>query len=235
MFTLEMIKNELNKLSNSVGDTFDIPVSVNARLTRTLGRVMQYKQGKRCWSDRMEFSKQFLETSTDESIISVIQHEWAHYYVTKITGENHGHDAEFKRVCAMIGCTNDKTETKVERTVAEETLSKYVVYCPSCGEPIGGFSRMCSTLKNLDSCTCGKCGSGDLYYVQNWQEVHMEQTIVELTQQLLKHMKRAEEAEEQVHELNIELMEREYRITKLEEELKEVYELLYDKTKYWGE
>ena len=63
----------------------------------------------------------------------------------------------------------------------------------------------------------------------------MEQTIVELTQQLLKYMKRAEDAEEQVHELNIELMEREYRITKLEEELKEVYELLYDKTKYWGE
>lgn len=168
MFTLEMIKTELNKLSNSVGDTFDIPVSINARLTRTLGRVMQYKQGKKCWSDRMEFSKQFLETSTDESIISVIQHEWAHYYVTKITGENHGHDVEFKKVCAMIGCTNDKTETKVERTVAEESLSKYVVYCPSCGEPIGGFSRMCPTLKNLDRCTCGKCGSGDLYYVQNW-------------------------------------------------------------------
>jgi peptidoglycan hydrolase CwlO-like protein len=63
----------------------------------------------------------------------------------------------------------------------------------------------------------------------------MEQTIVELTQQLLRYMKRAEDAEEQVHELNIELMEREYRITKLEEELKEAYELLYDKTKYWGE
>ena len=63
----------------------------------------------------------------------------------------------------------------------------------------------------------------------------MEQTIVELTQQLLKHMKRAEEAEKQVHELNIELMEREYRITKLEEELKEVYKLLYDKSNYWDE
>lgn len=63
----------------------------------------------------------------------------------------------------------------------------------------------------------------------------MEQTIVELTQQLLKHMKRADEAEEQVHDLNIELMEREYRITQLEKELKEVYELLYDKSKWWGE
>ncbi len=63
----------------------------------------------------------------------------------------------------------------------------------------------------------------------------MEQTIVELTQQLLKHMKRADEAEEQVHGLNIELMEREYRIIQLEKELKEVYELLYDKSKWWGE
>ena len=63
----------------------------------------------------------------------------------------------------------------------------------------------------------------------------MEQTIVELTQQLLKHMKRADKAEEQVHDLNIELMEREYRITQLEKELKEVYELLYDKSKWWGE
>ena len=54
----------------------------------------------------------------------------------------------------------------------------------------------------------------------------MEQTIVELTQQLLKHMKRADKAEEQVHDLNIELMEREYRITQLKKELKEVYELL---------
>ena len=168
MFTLEMIKDELNKLSNSVGDTFNIPVSINSRLTRTLGRVMQYKQGKKCWSDRMEFSKQFLETSTDESIISVIQHEWAHYYVTKITGENHGHDAEFKRACAMIGCENDKTQTKVERIVAEESLSKYVVYCPTCGEVIGGFSRMCATLKNLDQCTCKRCGGGNLYYEQNW-------------------------------------------------------------------
>ena len=63
----------------------------------------------------------------------------------------------------------------------------------------------------------------------------MEQTIVELTQQLLKYMKKVEETETQVHELNIELMERECRITKLEEELKEVYELLYDKSKYWDE
>ena len=168
MFTLEMIKAELNKLSESVGDTFNLPVTINARLTRTLGRVMQFKRGNKCWSDRMEFSKQLLETSTEESIKSVIAHEWAHYYVTKITGENHGHDAKFKEVCALVGCTNDTPYTKVERTVSEEQLSKYVVYCPTCGEPIGFYSRMCSTLQNIDECTCRRCGGDGLYYVQNW-------------------------------------------------------------------
>ena len=44
MFTLEMIKDELNKLSNSVGDTFNIPASINSRLTRTLGKEIHKKQ-----------------------------------------------------------------------------------------------------------------------------------------------------------------------------------------------
>ena len=168
MFTLEMIQSELNRLSESVGDTFNIPVSINARLTRTLGRVMQHTCGGHCTSDRMEFSKQFLETSTEESIKSVIAHEWAHYYATKITGESHGHDAYFKKVCAMVGCTNDKPQTKVERTVSEEKLSKYVVYCSDCGEAIGYFSRMCATLQNIDQCSCKRCGGAKLYYTQNW-------------------------------------------------------------------
>ena len=168
MFNLEMIKAELNRLSESVGDTFDIPVSINGRLTRTLGRVIQHGCNGHYWSERMEFSRQFLETSTDESVKSVIAHEWAHYYATKSTGEHHGHGAYFKKVCAMVGCTADKTQTSVERTVSEENLYKYLVFCPTCGESIGGFSRMCSTLKNIDQCTCKKCGGGNLYYKQNW-------------------------------------------------------------------
>ncbi len=168
MFTLEMITNELDKLSNSVGDKFDIPVLINARLTRTLGRVMQTTRNGHCRSERMEFSKQLLETATAKSIKSVIEHEWAHYYVTKITGKYHGHDDEFKKVCAMVGCSNDAPTTDVERTVSEEKLHKYVAYCPTCNAPVGYFSRMCATLKHLDRCTCTKCGGGGLYFTQNW-------------------------------------------------------------------
>ena len=164
---LSEIVKELERLSNMVGDEFDIPVRINGRLTRTLGRVIAHKRGNVCTNDSMEFSRQFLETSTEESIKKVIAHEWAHYYLTKTTGENHGHDAEFKRVCKMIGCEADQTETTVERTVSEESLYKYIVYCPNCGI-VGAYNRMCKTLQYLDECHCSKCGSDKLHYVQNW-------------------------------------------------------------------
>lgn len=168
MFSMEDIKKELNRLSAMVGDKFDIPVSINGRLTRTLGRVHSECHNDVWFPVRMEFSRQFLESSTDASIISVIQHEWAHYYVTKNTGESHGHDATFKAMCARVGCTNDTPSTKVERTVSESKLFKYQVWCPTCQEYISGLSRMCNSLRYIDQCTCKRCGNGGLSYVQNW-------------------------------------------------------------------
>lgn len=64
---------------------------MNGRLSRTLGRVIM---GTEWGIAKMEFSKEFLNTSTDG-------HEWAHYYVTKTTGVNHEHDQEFKKVCGL--------------------------------------------------------------------------------------------------------------------------------------
>lgn len=168
MFKMEDIKKELNRLSVKVGDVFDIPVAINGRLTRTLGRVHSECCNGVWYPIRMEFSKQFLESSTEECILSVIQHEWAHYYVTKDTGESHGHDKVFKAVCARIGCTNDRTKTKVERTTSASSIYKYQVYCPTCDEFISGFTRMCKTLKELQYCECKKCKQGGLTYVQNW-------------------------------------------------------------------
>lgn len=168
MYTVEDIKNELNKISESVGDTFNIPIKINSRLTSTLGRVVLLGTKRRCTVDRMEFSAKFLETATEETIKSVITHEWVHYYVAKTTGEAHGHDSYFKEMCAKIGCDNDKSFTTVERTVEGQSPYKYSVYCPTCGKVIGYYSRMCSTLRDLPNCTCGRCGKGGLYYTQNW-------------------------------------------------------------------
>lgn len=108
-----------------VGDTYDCPIALNGRLSRTLGRVILGTERGRVISIKMEFSKEFLNTSTDASIVSVIGHEWAHYYVTKTTINM----TKSSRRRAL--CTNDKTKTEVERTVEPESLYKYIVYCNS--------------------------------------------------------------------------------------------------------
>ena len=62
----------------------------------------------------MEFFKELLNTLTDASIVSIIGHAWAHYYITKTTGVNHKHDEEFKKVCGLIGYTNDTIGTELK-------------------------------------------------------------------------------------------------------------------------
>lgn len=168
MFTIKDIEKECCKLSEMVGDEFNLPISINGRLTRTLGRVHSECINEVWYPVRMEISKQLLETSTEASIKAVISHEWAHYYTTKSTGESHGHDAVFKKVCARVGCSNSGTTTKVERTVSERSLFKYTVHCHTCNEDVGHYNRMCATLKNLNDCVCNKCGTSNLSYTQNW-------------------------------------------------------------------
>lgn len=118
-------------------------------------------------NEKVEFSKQLLETTTDETIESVIKHEAAHYIVTARTHEAHSHDSLFKAVCAEINCTNDTPKTHVERTVSAEQVYKYTVVCPNCGE-IAHYHRMSKNLKNISSCYCKKCNSNNLSVIHNW-------------------------------------------------------------------
>lgn len=161
---LNDIIKECQRLSNMMGDTFDCPVKINGRLTRTLGRVCYNEDSY----EVLEISKQLLETSSENSIKSIIAHEWCHYYTFKITGERHGHDDFFKQICAQVGCTANGTKTSVERIVSEDSIYRYRVYCEHCDEFIADYSRMNKTLRNLDTCTCARCGHGNLIYIQNW-------------------------------------------------------------------
>lgn len=147
-----------------------VPICFNGRLTRTLGRVRHgYDSAAGCYTSILvEFSKQFLETSTDKSIHDVIMHEAAHLIITDRTGELHGHDCEFKAVCAEIGTDNDEACTKVERTVEEKALYKYQIFCPTCHKFIGGYSRKCKTIDHIEDCFCKSCGKGGLKVLQNW-------------------------------------------------------------------
>jgi predicted SprT family Zn-dependent metalloprotease len=165
MWSKERVIAECEKISISMNDNFNIPVLINGRLVKTLGRVYSEFQCGKYAPTRMEISKVLLETASDADIIKVIQHEWAHYMVIKNTGEPHGHDKVFKAMCARIGCTNDGTSTDIER---EEGVYKYTVICNTCKKTIGGYTRMCPTLRNIKNCWCKTCGRFDLSYVQNW-------------------------------------------------------------------
>jgi predicted SprT family Zn-dependent metalloprotease len=168
MWTVERITEVCKRYAAKVNDDFTIPVSINSRLTKTLGRVNIYRNGYgECILDSMEFSKSFLETSTDEDIEAVIGHEVAHYLVTKITHIDHQHDEYFVNMCLRIGCNNYTRSIKVERIVPEEALYKYTIYCPNCG-CIGGKTRRCQLLKHITECSCKKCGSQSLFYKTNW-------------------------------------------------------------------
>ncbi len=168
MWTVERLKNELEKISTRVGDIFDISVSINPRLIKTHGRC-NYKINNlsgECIPVSIEMSKILLKTTTDEDIIQVLKHEWAHYYVTKKTKCKHGHDNYFKDICAKIGCSHSASRGAVEQTTAPENIYKYTVYCPRCGF-LGGYSRMCQTLKTIQFCICKQCNGKGLYYKQN--------------------------------------------------------------------
>ncbi len=148
-----------------------VPIKLNGRLTRTLGRVTQQydTETDRYTSTLVEFSKQLLETATDSSIHSIILHEAAHLIVTDRTGESRGHDALFKAVCEEIGAgDNSGPTTEVERTVSDNKIYKYSVFCPTCNTNIAGYSRMCQTLRDIDYCACKRCGNGGLKVITNW-------------------------------------------------------------------
>ena len=169
MYDLERITKEFTEIVEKAGCEMNVPVSLNNRLTRTLGRVIseRNKYTNVTKNVKVEFSTNLVQTSSDKSIRSVIEHEACHYIATYRSKLPHGHDDYFRAICDEIGCTNNKTTTSVDRLVADEAIYKYTIYCPKCGV-IGGYNRMTKTLQNLDLCGCKKCGSHKLTYKQNW-------------------------------------------------------------------
>lgn len=165
MWTIEKVIDELNKLAAADGLGYiQVPVTVNPRLTATLGRVKYMGLGNKTYiAKAIEFSKNLLETGTDNDIMNVIKHEYVHYFLVETTNVNHGHDHVFKDKCKAIGCEHTKTHNPLEN----EGKFKYEVWCNNCGL-IATYSRMGKTLKNLDSCSCSGCHESKLKLIQNW-------------------------------------------------------------------
>ena len=165
MWTIERVIDTFNRLcENDNLPAPAIPITVNGRLSRCLGRVF-FTSGS-CKPTRIEFARILLNETDDETIEQVIKHEYVHYYLLITTHEDHGHDILFKKKCAEIGCYHDKAQNEVAAFTAKST--KYEVFCMTCNKRVGQYSRMCKTLKNLDSCMCNICKTSNLKMIQNW-------------------------------------------------------------------
>lgn len=166
-WTIQEIEQYLNELAASIDLKFNTPVKINNRLTKTLGRVIAEPAAFDSYKpEKIEFSKQFLETATDESVRQTIEHEFCHWAVLIETGEVHHHDHVFKAMCRRIGCKANRPVTQVEYTVEKKQLYKYIVKCKGCGNETY-YSRAGKVVKHPDWYGCGKCG-GQLGVVQNW-------------------------------------------------------------------
>lgn len=165
MWTIEKVREELDKLAAADGLGYiKVPVTVNSRLTATLGRVKYMGLGNKTYiAKSIEFSKELLETGTDNDVMNVIKHEYVHYFLVETTNVNHGHDHVFKDKCKAIGCEHIKTHNPLEN----EGRFKYEVWCEECGL-VATYSRMGKILKNLNDCRCGKCKKPGLKMIQNW-------------------------------------------------------------------
>lgn len=162
MWTIDRVIDELNKLAAADNIIMDVPIKVNGRLSRTLGRV--HFNRTTCCPMKIEFSRALLENGTDNDIINVIKHEYVHYFLLSTTAEDHGHDYMFKAKCAEIGCEHDKTHNGLER----EQRYKYEIWCLDCNAIIGTRSRKCKLIDNIEYCQCGRCNGANLKVIQNW-------------------------------------------------------------------
>ena len=176
MFTIDRIINELNKLCAADGITLDVPVAINSRLTRSMGRVISKAEVCETYGDgymhiptKIEFARNLIDNASDDDILQVIKHEYVHYFLYILEPTvRHGHDAMFKRKCAAIGCTHSKATGYVEGFRDADAKSKYEVWCDDCNEIIATYARKCKTLNNIHYCTCGNCHGSNLRVVQNW-------------------------------------------------------------------
>lgn len=166
-WTTDIIKELCVEYCGKCGVEFQSPVVINNCLTRTLGRCIYTKNGSVINPMTIEISRQLLETSADESIKDIIMHECAHYVVAALTHEIHGHDAVFKKYCAIIGTTNDTIYADPKRTTSYDNIYKYTIYCSKCGKFVGGRSRASKVIKMPENFYTNCCNA-ELKISQNW-------------------------------------------------------------------
>jgi predicted SprT family Zn-dependent metalloprotease len=147
----------------------DIPVHVNTRLYRALGRY-KYRVNK----DRsetptgFEFNSGLLsEEYPLESLVNVIKHELVHWLTDKEQGKPCSHNDFFIKNCEKFGVTD---YTDFERYKPRKRLEKnqcYEAKCCGCNRIVAKAKNMSNLKKYMNRCggTICSCKNGKRYII----------------------------------------------------------------------
>ena len=168
----KIIRETIKECEKVTGVKCEVPIYINERLSKSLGRACAKITRNRFTGERkveptqIEFSKRFIEVATEEHLIDVIRHEFAHYCTFLSKGEHNHTDVEFISYCQKMDCCHN-ANSKIRADIKH----KYDVYCKCCGKYAGGYDRASKVIKSVMSGQKGYvsgCCKSELRVEQNW-------------------------------------------------------------------
>ena len=148
---LQRYYQECRQIMNGLGfDAKEIPISLNGRLTSTLGRYFR-KQNK------IEISKVYFLNAEEHFVKNTILHEICH----QVCKEG-GHGAEWKKIANYVSL---RTPYKIQRLADASEIKgvprkqkerKYVVRCTKCSNE-WKYVKMTDSYKNPSKYKCPYC------------------------------------------------------------------------------
>ena len=161
MHTLEEAAQECRRLDKILNiDTSGVQLAFSKRSVRRYGSC-KCERTTAGWRPVKIFIADFLKDE-DEAFWETVRHEYAHAAAAILTGENHGHDAVWKGICARVGCTGKAYAVSTKAAENAAALhAKYKVVCLKCGiESV--YVRETKLLKRLKAhrggIVCRRCG-----------------------------------------------------------------------------
>lgn len=148
--TLKQLQKEMDRCLNMLGLN-PIPLSVNGKISKTLGRYWHPDEGYPL--GRIEMSKVIL-TAPYEEVMDVLHHEIAHYVGYMCDGdEGSSHSSQpFRDACDRLKC-NPESSGKYN------VIYRYETYCTECGQRTGRTERTAGWVTHPECYHSNCCGA----------------------------------------------------------------------------
>lgn len=165
-WTVEEIKEEIDKIAFKLEYPCDLKVEISSRATKRLGAFFYRKEKNKIMPLKFVFAKVLIDGYYLESIVKeVIIHEYLHYFCDTKTGISNGHNKIFKEMCLKCGI-NPKATLKDDRIGINDNKSNlklYKIYCINCGKIVCVHKRKDAAERKVNG-YISKCCKARLNY-----------------------------------------------------------------------